>query len=151
MNRLPIFFFCCLFGPFIGQAQSAPQPSLTLARIQQFKQDYQQVLDLGPQEISSKAAYFVRFEELGKIYNPTFPATRHQVRTHSFWQQANQLIYIGKSISTYRATVQLKGRVGQFYSVWEGANCNSLLEYQVQQQGETLYITGKIYQCFTAT
>lgn len=149
MNRTLFFLFCCLFVPFIGMAQSAQPPTLTLANIQQFKQHYQQVLEIEPQEISYKDGYFLRFEELGKIYNPTFPKTRNKVSTHSFWQQATKLGYIGRSISTYRATVQLKGRVGQFYGIWETATCNSLIEYEVTKQGETLHVTGKIYQCFT--
>lgn len=131
-------------------AQKA-QPSLTPELIQDFKRNHHSVIDIEPQRIPYKDSYFVRFNELGKIYNPLFPKTRNKVKVENYWQQGNELSYIGFSFSTFRATVQLKGRVGLFYGLWLGERGSSLIEYQVKKEGAYLNITGKVYKCFSAT
>lgn len=149
MNRVSFMLFCGLLFPFIGIAQ--PEPTLTLKTIQDFKKNHHSVIDIESQKIPYKDSYFVRFKELGKIYNPLFPKTRNKVKVENYWQQGNELSYIGFSFSTFRATVQLKSRVGQFYGLWLGENCSSLIEYQVKRDGDYLKITGKVYKCFSAT
>ena len=151
MNRTRFFLFCCLLLPFTGMAQKAQQPTLTQETIQDFKKNHHSVIDLEPQRILYKDSYFVRFKELGKIYNPLFPKTRNKIKVENYWQQGSELIYIGFSYSTFRATVQLKGRVGVFYGLWLGESCSSLIEYEVKRDGDYLNITGKVYKCFSAT
>lgn len=119
--------------------------------VKDFKANYHSKVAIEPQRILYADAYFLRFPELGKIYNPLFPKTRNKVHCSTFQQQGNALEYIGYSVSTFRATVQLKGRVGTFYAVWRGESCSSLIEYQVTRDGEYLDITGTIYKCFSST
>ena len=58
------------------------------------------------------------------------------------------LTRISYAFSTHRGTVKLKGRVGDFYGIWQGQQGNSLLEFNAKKEGDYLLITGKIYKCF---
>lgn len=135
---------------FLGLSfTSFSQESLSLETIADFKENYHSVSPIATQIIPYKDSYQIRFPELKNIYNPTFPNTRNRVKVENYWIQEKQLTDIGFSISTFRASVRLKGRTGQFYSIWKGESCSSLLEYTVKRVGDNLEVTGKVYKCFS--
>lgn len=139
-------FFCFLVLPLLVSAQ---QPTLTLEQINDFKKNHNSVTDIEPQRIKISDSYFLRFPELGKIYNPMFPQTRKKIRCDNYQLNDSKLEGIGFSMSTNRASVKLKGRVGTFYGTWRGENCSSLIEYKVTRNGDYLEVSGKIYKCFS--
>lgn len=105
--------------------------------------------DITPIKVLYEKSRYIRFNELGEIYNPTFPNTREKVYVRTYQEEGEELQYIGYSISTFRATVSQKGRVGQFYTIMQGPNCQSMIAYQAKKEGAYLVITGKLYKCFS--
>lgn len=146
-NNLALFIFCFCILSLSSSAQNS-NPTLTLETINNFKKKYDSVSDIEPQTIPYKDSYFLRFKELGAIYNPMFPKTRNRVHCENFQKQGKELLYIGYSISTNQATVRLKGRVGTFFGIWKSKYCSSLIEYKVTRTGDELKVKGKIYECF---
>lgn len=142
------FCFCCLvFLPVFSFAQN----DLNLGTIENMKKNYHSIREIAPQRIPIKDAYFLRFPELGATYNPLFPTTRKKIHCSNYQLINSNLSYLGFSISTHRATVKLKGRVGTFYGIWKGETCTSLLEYVVKKEGDYLLVTGKLYKCFSTS
>lgn len=132
-------------NPNMSIAQAHP----TIATIQSFQQNYSSKKAIAPLKVLYKESHFIRFNELGAIYNPTFPNTRDKVYVRTYQQEGDDLFYIGYSISTFRATVLQKGRVGKFYTIMQGPNCNSMIAYQAKKEGAYLIITGMLYKCFS--
>lgn len=142
-----LFFYCLLFVlPNFGWAQQQ-QPTLTLEAVEAIKQKSATVITLNPQKLPFREKQVLRFAELGSIYNPNFPNTRHRVLCHNFQTNGTIFEYINKSVSTHRATIFLHNRTGKFTSAWYGENCVSLVEYQVVKKGDFLEVTGKVYTC----
>lgn len=141
----PFLFFSFLLLPILSSAQEKA-PILTLKMIQQLKESSGTVFPIKKQILPFKDKVMVRFPELGTIYNPTFPKTRHRITVANFRKEGTNYTYIGKSLSTFRASLFLRNE-GIFYGVWQGGNCCSLIEYEVNRVGANFEITGKVYSC----
>ena len=146
MKNLTFLFCGLLLLPLLSVAQKS-HPTLTLANITQLKNEAQIIIPVDKQILPFRDKVMVRFPELGAIYNPAFPETRHPVQVANFHQAKGGYTYLGKSVSTLRSTVFLRNQ-GTHYGVWNDGKCPSLIEYEVERVGEHLEITGKVYSCF---
>jgi len=146
MNNLAFLFYCFLLLP-VGSFAQHKIPVLEQCTITQLKANSQIIIPVKKQVIPFREKIFVRFEELGEIYNPTFPETRHKISVYNFQQQGAGFLYLSKSLSTYRSSVMIYD-TGLHYGVWTDGKCDSLMEYEVTRVGENLEITGKVYSCF---
>lgn len=134
--------------PVGSSAQKDKLPTLDHCTITDLKANSQIIIPVKKQVIPFQEKVVVRFEELGKIYNPSFPATRHKISVYNFQQQKGiGFLYLSKSLSTYRSTVVIRA-TGTHYGVWTDGKCDSLIEYEVTRVGENLEITGNVYSCF---
>jgi len=153
---LAIFLFLgFLFLPVLCSAQQQ-NPTLTYGEMRRLKFTAGDQIPVKKQVIPYRAKVAVHFPELGELYNPNFPETRTQIYVANFFNQhGNGVIkgpfsYIGKSISTNRATVFIQ-KEGTHYGTWNDGKCVSLIEYKVTRVGENLEITGMVYVCFVTS
>ena len=155
MNLQTIILYSLLF--LTSQAiQAQNTPTLTYEQMRRMKFTSSKTMPIKKQVVPYQEKVAIRFPELGKIYNPNFPATRNKVAVANFYD-ANQVIskntsftYIGKSLSTNRATVFIQNE-GTYYSVWYDGKCKSLIQYKVARVGDNLEITGQVYACVPAS
>ena len=146
LTKVLTFCFCCLvFLPVLSSAQE----DLNLESIKSFKSSCQNITNIQTQKIHFQKAGFLRFTELGEIYNPNFPKTRNMIKCSNYQMEDSKLCYLGYSYSTFRATIPINGRVGTFYSIWKGEIGITLLEYVIKKNGDYLEVTGKLYKCFS--
>lgn len=149
MKNFLFLFSCFLFLPFLSSAQNNT-PTLTYEQMRRLKFNVQILIPLEKQVLPFRDKVALRFEELGMIYNPTFPETTNKVYAANFRRIDRQFDFIGKSISTFRATVFIREQ-GIFYGVWNDGNCVSLIEYKVIRVGDKLEVTGNVYACLIAS
>jgi len=93
MNNLAFLFYCFLLLP-VGSFAQHKIPVLEQCTITQLKANSQIIIPVKKQVIPFREKIFVRFEELGEIYNPTFPETRHKISVYNFQQQGAGFLYL---------------------------------------------------------
>jgi len=130
--------------------QGKTQGAFTMESIHHIQKHCNSKKPITAKSILYKESYHLRFNELGEVYNPTFPKTRNKVSVRTYQASGKVLEEISYSISTHRATVLQKGRVGVFYLIMRGKKCNSMIAYEAKKEGDYLVVTGELYKCFSA-
>lgn len=142
MNKFYFSFIWFLLLPILSSAQPK---SINLNDIELMHSNCLIEKPIQPKEIP-KDSWVIRFDELGEIYNPTFPNTRNKVYTSTYRKEGNEILYFSKSMSTQRATIYMESGVGRYYLLMNGDKGFSMIRYDVEEIGTNYKVTGMLYR-----